>query len=90
MIEIYWGGPLSLTSPDGGQEEFSTVEKARYWLNRKWPVTDRARQDALHAIEAAMDCLAPASWARAAFGAAARSAGFVVCDKDRIALPRAA
>lgn len=90
LIEIYWGEPLSLTSPDGGQEAFSTIEKARYWLSRKWPVTDQARRDALHAIDAAMDCLALASRARIAFSTAARSAGFVVCDRDRIALPRAA
>lgn len=90
MIEIYWGEPLSLVSPDGEQEEFSTFEKARYWLRRKWPVADRARQDALNEIEAALDCLTPAARARRAFDAAARSAGFVVGEPGRSALRPAA
>lgn len=76
MIEIYWGEPLSLVSPDGEHHTFSTFEKARYRLRRKWPVADKASHDALCQIDAAMDCMIPADFARTAFVAAARSAGF--------------
>lgn len=76
MIEIHWGEPLSLVSPKGDAESFSTFEKARYWLRRKWPVSDTARDRALNDVEAALDCLAPAELARGAFVAAALTAGF--------------
>jgi len=76
LIEINWGTPLSLVSPRGDEESFSTFEKARYWLRRKWPVSDSAREHALNEVEAALDCLAPADVARVAFVAAAISAGY--------------
>lgn len=77
MIEIYWGAPVALQEPQGGDvERFSTIEKARYWLRRRWPVTDRAQQTALVKIESAMDCMGPVEEARHAFLIAALSAGF--------------
>lgn len=76
LIEIHWGEPISLVSPDGDTQQFSTFEKASYWLRRKWPVADAARQRALVQVQAAMDCLIPAATARYAFVSAARSAGF--------------
>ena len=80
MIEIHWGEPISLVSPDGENQRFSTFEKASYWLRRKWPVADDARQRALTQVQAAMDCLIPAATARNAFVSAARSAGFKMAD----------
>lgn len=78
LIEIYWGTPLSLvTSPEGDVQKFGTIEKARHWLHRKWPVSDDARQRALETIDAAMDCMTPVGEARKAFMMAAKSAGFV-------------
>ncbi|SFJ81459.1 Protein of unknown function [Celeribacter neptunius] len=78
LIEIYWGTPLSLvTSPEGDVQKFGTIEKARHWLHRKWPVSDDARQRALETIEAAMDCMTPVGEARKAFMMAAKTAGFV-------------
>ena len=78
LIEIHWGEPISLVSPNGDEQRFSTFEKAGYWLRQKWPVADDASRRALLQVEAAMDCLIPASTARATFVAAARSAGFKV------------
>jgi hypothetical protein len=78
MIEIHWGEPLSFViSPQGEVQKFSTIEQARYWLRRKWPVADRARGQALSQVEAAMNCLASVGDARRSFVSAARSAGFV-------------
>lgn len=77
MMEIQWGQPIALITPqDGDIERFSTIEKARYWLRRKWPVQDMARERALEQVDDAMDCLAPVENARHAFMAAALSAGF--------------
>lgn len=77
MIEINWGHPLRfVVSDEGDILSFSTIEKAKYWLERKWPVEDVARNVALCQIEAAMDCLAPVQSARQAFLAAAATAGF--------------
>lgn len=78
MIEIHWGEPLSFViSPDGEVQKFSTIEQARYWLRKKWPVLDEARQRALTQIEAAMCCMTSVGSARRAFISAARTAGFV-------------
>lgn len=78
MIEIHWGEPLSFViSPQGDVQKFSTIEQAQYWLERKWPVADAARHQALRQVEAAMNCLTPVDEARRCFVAAAQSAGFV-------------
>ncbi len=78
MMEIHWGQPLSFViSPEGEVQKFSTIEQARYWLHRKWPVADEARSRALDQLDAAMHCLVPVGSARRAFIAAARTAGFV-------------
>lgn len=77
LIEIYWGEPVSLISPDGEEQRFSTFETARYWLRRKWPISDDASQHTLTQVEAAMDCLIPASVARKSFVEAALKAGFL-------------
>ena len=78
LIEIQWGEPLSfVTSPAGDVQTFSTLEQARYWLRRRWPVSDEARGRALDRIEAAMDCVASVGTARRAFISAAKSPGFV-------------
>lgn len=78
MMEVQWGLPVTLHQPlDGDFERFSTIEKARYWLRRKWPVTDNARRIALEKVEAAMECMSPVEDARRAFCVAALSAGFV-------------
>ena len=77
LIETHWGPAVSfIVSPEGEIQKFSTIEQARYWLRRKWPVADAARQTALARIEAAMDCMVPVASARAAFRAAAGTAGF--------------
>ncbi|GHF66353.1 DUF982 domain-containing protein [Seohaeicola zhoushanensis] len=77
MMEIQWGQPLVLISPqDGEAERFGTIEKANYWLRRKWPISDRARDTAMDRIESAMDCMVPVEEARRAFLLAAVSAGF--------------
>ncbi|CAM3239475.1 Protein of unknown function [Paracoccus aminovorans] len=77
MIEIHWGEPLSfVVSPGGEVQRFGTIEKARYWLRRKWPVSDGARGRALNEVEAAMNCMVPVGQARRSFIAAAKSAGF--------------
>ena len=78
LIEIHWGKPLSFVVSSAGEiQNFSTAEQVRYWLRKKWPVTDPARDRALHQVEAAMDCMASVATARRAFIVAARSAGFV-------------
>ena len=62
MIEINWGKPLSFViSPDGDIQEFTTAEQAHYWLRKRWPVADTARDRALHQIRAAMTAWFP--WA---------------------------
>ncbi|MFT3690876.1 DUF982 domain-containing protein [Paenirhodobacter sp.] len=86
LIEIHWGEPLSfIMSPKGDVQTFSTIEQARYWLRKRWPVSDDARQRALVHVEAAMDCLTPIATARRAFIAAAQSAGFVAQPQLRAA-----
>lgn len=77
MIEIYWGSPLSFVSPAGEVQKFGTIEQAAYWLRKKWPVADDARDRALTRIDAAMHCLGSVGSARRAFISAASSAGFV-------------
>ena len=78
LIEINWGKPLSfVTSPDGDIQDITTAEQARYWLRKKWPVSDPARDRALDQVEAAMACMASVGTARRAFISAAKSAGFV-------------
>ena len=64
-------------SPDGDIQDITTAEQARYWLRKKWPVADQARDRALHQVEAAMACMASVGTARRAFISAAKSAGFV-------------
>lgn len=77
MMEIQWGQPVVLINAhDGEIEHFSTIEKVRYWLRRKWPVADTARDTALSQVEAAMDCMNTVEDARRAFASAALSAGF--------------
>lgn len=77
MIEINWGKPLSFViSPDGDIQEFTTAEQAHYWLRKRWPVADTARDRALHQIRAAMDCMVSVGSARRAFISAAKTAGF--------------
>ena len=73
-------------SPEGDVQKFSTIEQAQYWLLRKWPVTDAARQSALGRLEAAMDCLGPVSEARRAFLHAACTAGFVPHEQAELPL----
>lgn len=78
LIEIHWGKPLSFViSPEGDVQKFSTIEQARYWLRKKWPVCDAAQKRALDRLEAAMDCMASVGTARRAFIRAARTAGFI-------------
>jgi hypothetical protein len=77
MIEVYWGSPLTLVvSEDGETKKFTTIEQAHYWLRKKWPVTDRARDSAVERIDAAMNCMTTVGAARKAFIAAAITAGF--------------
>ncbi|MBL3569582.1 DUF982 domain-containing protein [Rhodovulum visakhapatnamense] len=77
MMEIQWGQPMVLmTSHDGDVERFGTIEKARYWLRRRWPVSDGARHTALAKVESAMECMSSVEEARRAFLVAALSAGF--------------
>ena len=76
-MEVHWGNPLKFTvTPEGDTKTFTTIEGARYWLMRKWPVADENRSLALSRIEQAMDCLGPVTAAREAFVSAAQSAGF--------------
>lgn len=77
MIEIYWGNPLHfVVTTEGDTQKFSTIEQARFWLRRKWPVADDARDIALARIQDAMDCLGSVGTARHAFIQAATAAGF--------------
>jgi hypothetical protein len=86
LIELHWGHPTSLHLPDGSEAvRISTLEQARHWLKRKWPVADRARDFALAQLEAAMDCLVSVTSARAAFLAAADTAGFSLLPATRAA-----
>ncbi|WP_438670994.1 DUF982 domain-containing protein [Pseudogemmobacter sonorensis] len=86
-MEIHWGEPLSFVmSPDGDVQKINTIEQAKYWLARKWPVSDDARERALRHVDAAMHCIGSVGTARRAFIAAARTAGFV--PEDLIALSR--
>jgi hypothetical protein len=81
LIEICWGQPLSLViSPDGDVQKFSTIEKVKYWLLKRWPIADDARSTALKQVDAAMHCIVPVGVARRAFVVAARSAGFIPED----------
>lgn len=88
MIEIQWGSPLSfVVSTDGDIQKFSTIEQAAYWLRKKWPVRDEARDSALVQIDAAMECMGSVGSARRAFVSAARTAGFqrenlIVCGRE--------
>ncbi len=77
MIETDWGKPLHIAvTPEGDIQKFTTIEQARYWLRKRWPVEDDARMTALSRIVSAMDCLGSVGSARRAFLAAAKSAGF--------------
>ncbi|MCL4068622.1 DUF982 domain-containing protein [Pseudomonas sp. GX19020] len=77
MIETDWGKPLHIAvTPQGDIQKFTTIEQARYWLRKRWPVEDEARTTALTRIEAAMACIGSVGSARRAFLAAASSAGF--------------
>jgi len=77
LIEIHWGEPLSLVvSPQGDVKKISTIEQASYWLRKKWPMDDVARDRAIDQLDAAMDCLVPVANARRAFFTAAMTAGF--------------
>lgn len=77
MIELNWGHPMTLVlSSEGDTKKITTIEQAHYWLQRKWPVADRARDAALSQLEAAMECLVSVASARKAFHSAAETAGF--------------
>jgi len=77
MMEITWGSPLTLVvSKDGDTQRFTTIEQVFYWLRKKWPVADRARDLALEQVDAAMHCLTTVGAARRAFISAAQTAGF--------------
>lgn len=76
-MEIDWGPPMTfVVSPEGGTQEFSTLEQALYWLRKKWPVADHDRDVALDRLDAALHCLTTVAVARKAFMSAARTAGF--------------
>lgn len=67
---------MSLNMPQkNGETRICTIEKARFFLLERWPNNDRARSKALHAIEAAMECMSSVDDARAAFWSAAHTAG---------------
>lgn len=88
MIEIIWGKPLTIVAAESGDfHKISTIEQAKYWLLKRWPVVDEARERALSVINLAMECMAPVQMARAAFAAAAQSAEYEVIDHAK---PRAA
>lgn len=77
MIEVNWGEPLTLIVSECGEEQkISTIEQAKYWLRKRWPVLDDARSRAIACIEGAMECMMPVQVARHAFLAAAKTAGF--------------
>ena len=77
MIEIDWGKPLHFVVTETGDiQTFSSLEQARHWLRRKWPVADDNRARALARIDEARHCVSSVGTARRAFVSAARSAGF--------------
>ena len=76
MIEINWGQPLTIVTTEGDTVKISTIEQAKYWLRKRWPVADDARHSAVAAIQSAMECMLPVQAARHAFVHAAQSAGF--------------
>lgn len=76
MIEISWGKPLTLVTENGDTVQISTIEQAKYWLRKRWPVVDDARHSAVAAIQGAMECMLPVQAARRAFLVAAQTAGF--------------
>lgn len=77
MMEVHWGAPLRFTvTTEGDIMSVTTIESARWLLERKWPVADQSRLMALQRIDQAMECLAPVAAAREAFASAAQSAGF--------------
>ena len=69
-------------SPEGDTQQFTTIEQAKFWLRKKWPVADRAREQALAQIDAAMHCLVSVGTARRAFLRAAQTAGFKPVPAD--------
>ncbi|TMV36106.1 DUF982 domain-containing protein [Thioclava sp. BHET1] len=76
-MELNWGHPMMLSaSKEDEILRVSTIEQAHYYLKRKWPTADDARDFALSQIEAAMNCLVSVSSARRAFLSAADSAGY--------------
>ncbi|MDN3711921.1 DUF982 domain-containing protein [Paracoccus cavernae] len=92
MIEIIWGKPLTLVAAESGDfHKISTIEQAKYWLIKRWPVVDEARERALAMINGAMECMTPVQAARAAFAAAAKAADYDVIDhskpRDESAVP---
>lgn len=87
MMEITWGTPLTfVVSQDGDVQKFATIEKAYFWLRKKWPVADRNRDLAIEEVDAAMHCLTTVGAARKAFVSAAMTAGF---QHRRVAAPAA-
>jgi len=82
-MEINWGNPMTfVVSSQGDTQKINTIEQARYWLRKKWPVTDRNRDLALDYIDAAMHCLVTVGSARKAFLSAAKTAGFMPDHTD--------
>ena len=78
IMEIHWGTPLSFVISSAGEvQKFSKIEQARYWLRRRWPVSNTAQHHALEQLDAALHCLVSVGSARRAFIAAAKAAGFV-------------
>jgi hypothetical protein len=83
MIEINWGKPLTfVVSAEGDIQRFTTIEQARYWLRKRWPVADHHRDRALEQVDATMHCLATVGAAREAFISAAKAAGFTLDHAD--------
>ncbi|SMO79420.1 DUF982 domain-containing protein [Paracoccus laeviglucosivorans] len=79
MIEISWGKPLTLVVTESGDtQKISTIEQAKYWLRKHWPIADDARQRAMNSIDGAMECMLPVQIARRAFEDAAGTAGYAV------------
>ncbi|RWY39588.1 DUF982 domain-containing protein [Falsigemmobacter intermedius] len=77
MMEVHWGAPLRFTvTTEGDTISVTTIESARWLLERKWPVADESRMTALRRIDQAMECLAPVAAAREAFVSAAQTAGY--------------
>jgi len=83
LIETYWGQPMTfVVSVKGDTQEFTTIEQARHWLRRKWPIVNKERDRALAQVDAAMQCLTTVSVARRAFLSAAKTAGFKLVGHD--------